>query len=251
MPLKVTENDKYNRKLVYYVDNNNFKEGRYISYHTNNKEFEEITYKRNQKHGDYRCRYDSSQLYIRTEYRDDLLDGRYTSYYPNGNNWIDCYYKEGLLHGTYEKRDVDGNKWIKIEYKQGRIVKVITLRDDEDRDCVLDENNTYEVWTNGEANKTNVYIKILVPKDVERVTLADPNSCRSKIESGKVLEIIDEHGRQYKEADSDTKHFVVGQLVHADEFSFSPEKNNKLGISVYRHREHCSKYFMNLLGVGW
>ena len=171
--------------------------------------------------------------------------------YDNGRPHLRATFdKYGRDKGTTTRYWPSGEVNLVAEYKKGKVVRVVTLRDDKGRDCILPEGELI-VWKACAVKTIGVYVKIMVPKDAPRVTPKDTNETyKSRISHGVVLAIESEDGNQYDSAVScvytkERLTYVVGERVAVDEDDFDDDVAVECGagINVHRYRDHCTKWF--------
>src|SRR5947209_429073 len=92
-----------------------------------------------QKHGSYKSWYDGGEKHTECSYTRDKLDGPCKKWFQDGTKRIDCNYKDGALDGVYRETFPFDKGAATCLYKEGRLVQVLSLYDNRDRDCVLPE----------------------------------------------------------------------------------------------------------------
>jgi len=88
---------------------------------------------------------------------------------------------------------------------------------------------------------------LFVPAIAKRVTPIEINtvkSYKSRVEYGKVLEIVDKDGKTYDKAYSFVfKHecmaYTVNEIVRANKFDPDPNNEFTCGIHVQRYKDQC------------
>jgi antitoxin component YwqK of YwqJK toxin-antitoxin module len=221
-----------NIREQYYVNKDNRKEGEYISYHVDGKVYEK------------KC-----------NYKNGILEGKWEGYKRSQTRPDIKYYKNGILDGL-ETENYRNNSYDVTEHKNGVRVRVVSLVDENKNECVLGEGEilvykatkAYDIYTN---TYKNCYVKILVPAEAKRVTPFDEKfTYKGRVEYGKVIEIFDNAGRQYNEAESfvyrgNKTVYVVNKVVLPDNYDPNPEHDCGAGINVHRNLYHCDQWFNN------
>ena len=191
--------------------------------------------------------------------------GKSLSYYKDGTCKINKYYKNGKIDGKWEKFYSNKQLCAECEYIEGKLVKTNQLFNREGKDYMLPEviskdnlieNKSSEdlmVWKAGKHDtaskeKINVYIKIKVPANVRRVvSLVHTFKFKVRIESGIVMEIVDEKGNTYPNAysfvHSDDFEYIVGATIIPDGFNNNPLTDCGQGIHVHKYKEDCKQWF--------
>jgi hypothetical protein len=213
-----------NKREEYYVTNSGNIEGKYYQYHKNGKKEEEYTFHPN-----------------------GLLQGLYLSWFEDGNLSCMAHYEKSELEGRCLLWHENGQIAENLEYKKGMITKVLLSYDTKGRDCILREGNKI-VWKLGFSKNNYVFINIYVPSNAKRVTPKQSLGMNiSRIEFGIVIDIVDEKGRHYKEAEScihirNKLKYVVGELVFPDGYNGYPNVSSGQGISVHLYKDQCKKW---------
>ena len=237
---------------------NGKKNGNFIRWYVGEGIMEECQYMDNVKHGKYTLYYRTGQVYKVCEYAKGVLSGKFMSWHKNGKKMIECEYLNGHVHGKFLSWHKNGQAFEEYMYDNGKIKKIISIKDQKGRETVLSNAPDIYVWKACRAKKgndtVNVYVKMLLDKDVRRVTPEiDIESkfddiYKSRVSSGRVVEITDESGNKFSEAESfvyrqDSLKYVVGQTVKPDEFHDEFDKKNGAGISVHAYKDHCDVWF--------
>ena len=102
------------KKLVYSVDDQGRKEGRYEEYFPNGKRKLETAYRDDKLHGRYRESFENGRSKLRANYVDGELQGEYVEYSEAGPIVKKENYRGGQLHGArqvYEDRDLVADEY--------------------------------------------------------------------------------------------------------------------------------------------
>jgi hypothetical protein len=191
-------------------------------------------------------------------YKNGVLDGKSTIYGSLGVIRSETEYKNGNVHGVLTKYYAQRG-YESIEYNEGKLVRVISFRDNKDRECVLPEGDV-EAWkackhhdniVDGIIYHTiNVYVKLRIPAEAKRVTPHDKQwKFKSRCEYAKVLDIVDREGKHYKEAQSFVCNnvtplvYTVGHVVHPSKYDPDPEEDCSFGINCHRYQDQCDQWF--------
>ena len=132
-----------------------------------------------------------------------------------------------------------------------------SLFDERGRDCVLEEGEIY-VWKacvirKIDKTETFVYVKLFVPKDAKKVTpLWNNLAYKSRIEYGRIADIVDEDDNHYTMAESiiytDSRtgkplQYIMGEFVIPNAYNSDINNSCGAGINVHRHKNHCRQWF--------
>ena len=255
----------------------------------------EDTYKSGKEHGVCKTWRGNGTLSFEFHYTEGVLDGDCREYYENGikkatytlrpppididletkpvlsvrvgprNEWhdngypkLECTYDaRGRLTGTYTEWHPDGTVRVVGDFTRGKAVRVLSLRDESGRDCLLPAGEQI-VWkactTTAEKTAVDVYVKIMVPDEARRVTPVDTNKTyKSRVSHGVVLAIESEDAKHYDSAVSfvytkERLTYVVGErvAVDPDDFDDDPDVECGAGINVHRYRDQCTQWFKKL-----
>jgi antitoxin component YwqK of YwqJK toxin-antitoxin module len=244
----------YGQLMEEYERRNGLREGLVTTYYDNGNKREEKFFKNNLEEGiAKRWYYKSETVCDECNYKLGNKDGEYKSWFDTGFKHVECNYKNDKIEGKCIYWS-EGKIEKIYEYKGNQVVKVISLKDGRDRECVLPENTTIEVWKACLSKKPTinsfVYVKLLVPAEAKRVTTTDGGSrkvYKSRVEFAKVLEIVDKEGNKYDEAESfvygKTKLiYVVGNEVRPDIYDSDPEHECSFGINVHPYIDLCDTW---------
>jgi hypothetical protein len=180
--------------------------------------------------------------------------GEYKSYYENGCLKENFFYKDGFVEGCYTR--YFDNKEIQeiMNYKSGRVIKVISLKDDQKRECTLPDGEI-TIWKackakNPYGNSTiPVFVKLQIPKEARRITTINTNNrFQARVEYAKVLEITDNYDEKYDDAYSfvyggQQLKYTVGEIVFPSSFNTDPNEDCGAGINVHRYIDLCKIWF--------
>ena len=248
---------------------------------TNGTKVEDTAYKGRHRHGPSTQWFPNGTVAISANYRDDQLDGDFTRNYPsgkpsgvcqyrqgkiwgeyktfheNGQPFIQATYRDGRCHGRLTSYYEDGTLRSEVEYADGKVLRVVSLRDQKGRDCVLGDGEL-TVWkvaktevetAHGEGlgrEWVPVYVRLTVPADAKRVTPASGQTqYKARVEFARVEEIFDRKGNRYQEAVSAIwggATYKVGEVVRPNGFNPDIQTQCEQGIHVHLHREHCDQW---------
>lgn len=205
------------------------------------------------KIGPYRRWHMNGDRQIEAVYTDGKRDGDYREWYDAGHRKIECGYKKGVLDGRFKKTHRDGDTWLVCNYKDGKATEIVSLVDMRHRDCILPEGPLI-VWKACRVEKMfgrpiDVYVKLSVTEGTRRVTPIDGHSVyKSRVESGRVEEIVDAEGKHYNEAESFVRgakgfKYKVGEIVRVDDFDGDLNHGCGPGINVHPYKDQCDVWF--------
>lgn len=165
-----------------------------------------------------------------------------------GHPVLMSFYKNGRLHGRCKSFHADDTIHGEYDYVDGKLIRVVSLRDEQGRECVLPDGDLI-VWkvakSWGAGQWHEVLIRLSVPSTARRVTPVDTDhTYKSRVEYAKVEEIVGGDGTQYREAVSSIRSsnpvtYRVGEIAVPDTFDDDPNHECAAGINVYAHRDHC------------
>ena len=189
----------------------------------------------------------------------DKFSGKSIVYHLNGQKLEECEYVDGLKQGIYKTWHSNGMTWETCEYDKDRLVRVISVKDENCTECAL-EDGDLTVWKACKAGQTNVCVKILVVPEANRVTpvsnvdvfmrlkRSNGQKFKSRISTGKVLEIVDATGKHYTSCQSfiftgKPLTYVHGETITADGFDNDANEDCVKGIHVNKYKMHCMDWF--------
>jgi antitoxin component YwqK of YwqJK toxin-antitoxin module len=238
------ENKEPHEFLTY---KNGLEEGRYQKWYPDKQIENDYCYVQGQKHGRYLTFFENGNKSIESYYKMGVKEGKCTWFYKSGKVMEEMNYINDLLDGKYTSWHENGVKWTDYIYKNDSIIKVISITDENGRDCILLDNEI-DVWKACRTkDNINVYVRIRVPENARRVTPVDaPSGYKSRIEFGKVMEIVDEEGKYYNEATSfvyKELKYVLSKVVIPDGFDDNINHCCGKGISVHKYKDQCEQWF--------
>jgi hypothetical protein len=220
--------------------------GLYQTYHPNGTKRVETTYSNGKIHGLYQAWWPNGTKYKETTSADGEIHGSYQEWYDNGNKYLETIYANGKMHGLHQRYHEDGRSDYTHEYCDDKLIRVVSLRDDEDRECVLPEGDI-TVWKASKSGYVNVYVQLEVPKEAKRVT-PDNFKFKTRVMYANVVRIVDADGKEYKSATSFVYRFKpllyeVGKTVWPDGYDDDVSNACGKGINVHLHKDHCDQWF--------
>ena len=230
-------------------------------------------YKNNKLHGKRTVFHMNGKICSECNFKDGKINGLSTNYFPNGNKRCENTFVNNCVNGLSTWWYENGNIKMKFSYISGKPsgvytewnengklhvcryndssnnLHLIALNNNEGKNCILDTGDIH-VWKACLTDcKTEVYVKIFVPKEAKRVT---PYSCQysSRIEYGIVEQIIDKNGNEYNSANSfvhktNTLTYEKGKKVCADNINMSTSDECGNGINVQKYKKDCDYWFDN------
>ena len=229
------------RLRVYYKEG--IFNGPINEWHPIGKIMTEGSYMDGKKEGQWTTWDDRGTQRERIHYKGDRRDGPFTMSYPAGT--VEGSYVHGRRHGRWTWYTTDGRQDKVIEYRHDVMTKLVALLDDQGRETVLPDGEI-DVWKAGKGPSGNdVYIKIRVPAEARRVSTLQQ---KARIDWGTVVSIVDDEGKEYKEAHNFVREtvslrYAVGEVVQADGFDPVPTQDCAPGIHVHRYRDQCKRWF--------
>ena len=106
-------------KEIYYVDDDNKKDGLYKMFREDGTLQEESNYKSDVLHGKRKLYYpNGTQVEIEELYKDGSMEGEHFVYYPSGKLMIETNYSDNKMNGLFTKY-----------FETGEIMETITFKD--------------------------------------------------------------------------------------------------------------------------
>jgi antitoxin component YwqK of YwqJK toxin-antitoxin module len=240
----------YLRRIVHEVDyKNGVKDGLDTWYDAHYSKEIETPFKDGQEHGTSIVWYaGGSKKYFEREYDNGKLKKSTQYDYFTGNKVSEVTYNDK----DYIEITFSDSKRIQIVKRENEKMSIVSLLDEEGRECNLPSGKII-VWKACRHEKTDVYVKIEVPAEAKRLTVIEPKyekfTYKSRISSGRVLEITDKEGNQYKDAKSfifkdNELTYIVGEIVESENgFDDNPLYVCSSGIYVQAHKDHCDQWY--------
>jgi antitoxin component YwqK of YwqJK toxin-antitoxin module len=235
-------------------------DGLYQSWHENGTKNEEISYINGKRHGSYKSWWSNGNKRSEMTYIQGKIYGTFLSWHYDGTKWIETTYINDKREGQYKQWYLGGS--FIFEFKNDTPIRVISMRDDNNRECVLPSGDI-TVWKAGRSDDKNVFIQLTVPKEVRRTTpiflstellYACKPDYMSRIDYAKVEKIIDEKGNEYKKAssrifDGELTKYEVGKIVYSFCSEYSDNITKRLlgeSLCVRAYQDHCNMDFDRL-----
>jgi len=186
---------------------------------------------------------DDGTKYMETDYVMNVTS-RLVVYGGGDRKVRETEFKDGVMSRS-RGWNSDGSLWYECVY-EGESERMVVLNDDKGRNCALEEGDV-EVWKGcvSEDGGKFVIVKLLVPGGAKRVTPINRKNI-SRVECGKVVQIIDESGKEY-EVGRSLMHkrglvYRVGEMVYAKNYEPSVNVECGAGINVHKHPDHCMQW---------
>jgi len=144
--------------------------------------------------------------------------------------------------------DSKGSKISEFEYSFGKMVKMNINLDEKGRDCIVGEGEIFGWKACRTVGGIFVYVRLRIPKEAKRVSPFDIQRLyKSRAEYAFVEQIIDESGKEYKQANSFVHaqtaiSYVVGKIVRPSGYNPSPSEGCGEGINFHKYKDHCDAW---------
>ena len=215
----------------------------------------EYNYKNNKKNGLYK-RYDEiGNLICETNYINDVIFGKYMIVLSNGIIINTTIGTNAKCDGDYKAYSRSGILLVDMIIKDGRTIEVKSIKDENERECVLQKGTQY-VWKAClTENNTKVYVKLKVPEHAKRITpcallsayLFECRNLISRVDCVHVEQIIDNNGTEYEKAFSPVRKrgltYIVGQSIVDEKFNDDANVCCGAGINVCVYKDQCDTWF--------